>query len=149
MAHRRRYDRNDSPERDGERDARDPLGHRFLRRLSNDFARKGNKPMKLLRTQRPFDYLKLVVAFLPKKVPGPGPGARRDERRGVLEGSYGHPRRDRGAGGAGESGPAGRAGDGRGGEVTVPCCAARKNYEGGPKEGKRREPGPAAQTHIP
>ena len=70
MAYRRQYDRNASPDRDGERDARDPLGQAFLKTLTADFAREGKKPVGLLRTRRPYDYLKLVVAFLPKKFQG-------------------------------------------------------------------------------
>jgi hypothetical protein len=73
MAHRRAYDRNASADRDDRRDIRDPLGQAFLRTLSADFVRKGKKPVEMLRTRQPHNYLKLVAAFLPKKFQGRDP----------------------------------------------------------------------------
>jgi hypothetical protein len=73
MAHRRPSNRNASPDRDDRRDIRDPLGQAFLRTLSADFARKGKKPVEMLRTRQPHDYLRLVAAFLPKKFQGRDP----------------------------------------------------------------------------
>jgi hypothetical protein len=73
MAYRRSYGRNAPPDPGDERDIRDPLGHAFLRMLTADFKREGNNLIVMLRMKRPFDYLKLVVAFLPKKFQGRDP----------------------------------------------------------------------------
>ena len=72
MAHRRSYNSGAAKE-DGAHDIRDPLGKAFLRKLTADFTTEGKKPLERLRRRRPFDYLKLVVAFLPKKFQGRDP----------------------------------------------------------------------------
>ena len=47
--------------------ARGALGRAILRALAADFPRNAGTLVKALRERRPFDYLKLVVALLPKE----------------------------------------------------------------------------------
>jgi hypothetical protein len=43
------------------------LGHFFLNSLREDFVANGKTAFQDLRTNRPHDYLKLIMSFLPKE----------------------------------------------------------------------------------
>jgi hypothetical protein len=53
------------------------LGKEFLRAFAADFARYGKAVIEMARKDRPHDYLKLVIALLPKQISiqGSAPGS--------------------------------------------------------------------------
>ena len=48
--------------------ARGTLGEAFLAALQADFAENGKAAIAAVRVEKPFDYLKVITALMPKQV---------------------------------------------------------------------------------